>query len=137
MQRRTEASLFEPVASYVRRKGFRWQQAEVPFYHYRIDLYGFSRVKNDTLAIELKLRKWRRAYEQALIYQLCADLVYIALPLEMVRAVDLQLLSSHGIGLIGISDRARCTQVVPARRSDVIREHYRETYVHMLLEPSR
>jgi len=136
MSHSTESALFDPVASYTRRKGFRRQQAEVQFYEYRIDLYGYSRGRNETVAIELKLRDWKRAVEQALLYQLCADRVFIALPTRASSRVDAELLRQHGIGLIAISDSFRCVQIVPARPSSVVRGHYRDTYIEMLLEPS-
>ena len=65
------------------------QKVELPFYEYRIDLYGFSCEENSTVAIELKLSDWRRAVEQAMLYQLCADLVYIAMPERATKRVDL------------------------------------------------
>lgn len=131
-----ETSLFDPVASYTRRKGFRRQQAELQFYEYRIDLYGFSRGRDETLAVELKLRNWKRAVEQALLYQLCADRVFIALPTRASSRVDPELLRQHGIGLIAVSDSFRCLQIVPALPSTVVRGHYRDTYIEMLLELS-
>ena len=131
-----ESALLDPVASYTRRKGFRRQQPELQFYEYRIDLYGFSRARNETLAVELKLRDWRRAVEQALLYQLCADRVFIALPTRASTRVDPEVLRGHGIGLIAVSDASRCLQIIPAPPSSVVRCHYRETYIEMLLEPS-
>ena len=53
---------------------------ELPFYEHRIDLYAYSVELDCTVAVELKLRKWRRALEQALLYQLCSDYVFIAVP---------------------------------------------------------
>lgn len=132
---RTESAMLDPVASYIRRKGYRRQRAELQFYEYRIDLYGFSRDRNETLAVELKLRNWRRAVEQALLYQLCADRVFIALPTRASSRVDPELLRLHGIGLIAVSDASRCLQVIPALPSNVVRCHYRDTYIEMLLEP--
>lgn len=129
-----EEALFSPVANYVHRKSFRWQQPELQFYEYRIDLYGFSRTKDLTVAIELKLHKWRRAFEQALIYQLCADLVFIALPSSTINCVDHELLSEHGIGLIAVENNSTCRQAIAPVRSHVIRKHYRNVYIKMLKE---
>ncbi len=61
--RKTESSLYDPVSRYVRRRNFRWQHPEVQFYAYSIDLYAFSRVDDLTIAVELKLLKWKRAFE--------------------------------------------------------------------------
>ncbi len=89
-----------PVAGYARRKAFFMQEAELPFYEYRIDLYCFSPTKDITAAFELKLTKWRRALKQALLYQLCAAHVYLALPREVVDGVDTDLLAKQCIGLL-------------------------------------
>jgi len=136
MLHRYEASLLDPVASYVRRKSFRWQETELPFYEYRIDLYGFSRVGDITVAVELKLNKWRRAHEQALLYQLCADLVFVALPIGAVHRANHEMFCRYGIGLIAVSDVPRCVQIIPARQSPVVRTHYRNAYVQMLMGAS-
>ena len=73
-----ESALTDPIAAYVRRKSFRLQTRELQFYEYRIDLFAFSRLLGLTIAVEMKLLRWRRAVEQALLYQLCADKVFIA-----------------------------------------------------------
>ena len=127
-----ESSLYKPVAAYARNRGFRWQRSEVPFYEYRVDLYGFSRRKNLTLAIELKLTKWRRAVEQALIYQLCSDLVYIAVPYTTSLRVDAGLLREHGIGLVAVRDNGSCRVIIEAVQSFVVRHDYRSEYINAL-----
>ena len=131
-RRRTESSLLKPLATYARNRGFNCQRSEVPFYEYRIDFFGFSPREDLTFAVELKLTKWRRALEQSLIYQLCADLVYIALPEATALRVEIGLLGEHGIGLLSVSDSGRCKEVLRAARSDVVRCHYREEYIDIL-----
>jgi hypothetical protein len=127
-----ESALTDPIAAYVRRKSFRLQTRELQFYEYRIDLFAFSRLLGLTIAVELKLLRWRRAVEQALLYQLCADKVFIALPLENIRRVDTDLLAQHGIGLLAVEPSGRCRMLLDAQQSTVIRPHYRETYVELL-----
>lgn len=127
-----EALLLPPVAGYLYRQSFRWQQPELQFYEYKIDLYGFSRVKNLTIAIELKLKNWHRAFEQSLIYQLCADLVFIGMPKDFVGRVDANLLCHHGIGLLSIDENHRCRQIIPAAHSSQILSDYRNTYIELL-----
>ena len=99
------------------------------FYEYSIDLYGFSRVHDLTIAVELKLFKWKRAFEQAILYQLCADLVYIAVPVATATRVDVSLLREHGIGLLAVGTKDRCCQVLQAVRSAVLRRSYRDDFV--------
>ena len=93
-----------------------------------MDMYGYSRRDNLTVAIELKLRRWSRAVEQALLYQLCSDLVYIAMPSTVTGSVDLALLEEYGIGFLSVRTD-RCNRVLQPRRSAVLRPHYREQYV--------
>jgi hypothetical protein len=120
------------VADYARNRGFRWQRPEVQFYEYRIDLYGFSKKQNQTVAIELKLTKWQRAVEQALIYQLCSDLVYIAVPYATSLRVDANLLQEHGIGLVAVRDNGKCRTIIEAVQSFVVRHDYRTEYINTL-----
>jgi hypothetical protein len=129
---RRERELYMPVSGYVRRKGFRWQQAEMKFYEYRIDLYGFSRVSDCTVAIELKLADWRRALSQTLVYQLAADLVYAALPRYSIVDAALAEFAVYGIGVIGVGPTGRCEQVLASRQSNDVREWYRQHYVSLL-----
>jgi hypothetical protein len=103
----------------------------MPFYEYRIDLYGYSPVAKSTVAVELKLRKWKRAFEQARVYQLCSDFVFIALPEVSVPLVDTELLTREGIGLIAVG-RSKCRIVIPAAQSGEVRRHYREPFIEML-----
>ena len=93
---RREQDLAHPVRRYLRNRAFRRQVEEMPFYEYRMDMYGYSRRDDLTVAVELKLKKWTRAIEQALLYQLCSDLVYIAMPSEQVEK-----------GAPGVPDRTR------------------------------
>lgn len=127
-----ESSLLGPVQRYGQRLRFCWQDTEVQFYDYRIDLFAFSESRGLAVAVELKLHRWRRAIEQALIYQLCADRVFIGLPETTARRVDQEMLQRYGIGMIAISARGRCRQVVCSQQSTVVLSDYRETYIRML-----
>ena|ERR1017187_3497333 len=126
-----EQDLLNPVALYAQRKGYMLQKFEMPFFSYRIDLYGYSRTTQSTIAVELKLRKWRRALEQARVYQLCSDFVFIALPTISVPLVNLELLTAEGIGLIEVGFN-KCRLIVPATQSCEVRRHYREPFVDIL-----
>jgi hypothetical protein len=127
-----EQDLLAPVSGFARRKGFRFQQAELPFFEYRIDLYGFSRPTSETIAIELKMTDWKRALYQSMIYQLCSDYVYIAVPLKSARRVDLSILEAHGVGLIVVDESLRCSIDLEAKKSSEVREYYREPYMELL-----
>ena len=123
-----EQDLLLSVARYFRNQTFSLQLEEVPFYEYRMDMYGYSRRENLTVAVELKLKKWTRAMEQGILYQLCSDLVYIAMPSNAIAAVDTALLGEHGLGLLSVESH-RCRRVLPSLRSPVLRPHYRDQYL--------
>jgi hypothetical protein len=96
-----------------------------------MDMYCYSAKEDRTVAVELKLAKWSRAVEQALLYQLCSDLVYIAMPRAVVSRIDLDVLIGHGVGLIAVGDR-RCWEVLGAAPSQMVRRHYRDAYLALL-----
>lgn len=129
---RTEASLAAPVVRYLRRCGFRFSQQEVPFFEHRVDVYACNRKLKTTVAVELKLNNWKRALQQALLYQLCADLVFVALPSSSAHKVDRALFEKHGVGLITISDNNRCSQALKPAPSGVVKPHYRSVYFGLL-----
>ena len=128
---RLENELAFPVARYLRNRAFYLQDSEVPFYEYRMDVYGYSERENLTVAVELKLKKWPRALEQALLYQLCSDLVYIAMPETEMDNINIEALEKHGLGLIAVGQR-RCREVVKPKTSSVINNYYKDEYVSML-----
>ena len=110
------------------------QRAELPFYEYSIDLYGFAPRKDTTIAFELKLYDWRRALQQALLYQLCSDFVYIAMPENSAHRVNLSELQAHGIGLIAVRNSGDCICVVEASVHTEVRQFYRCTHISYLKE---
>ena len=65
-----------------------------------IDLVAYSAVDDGLVAVEAKLSGWRRAFQQAMTYRICADGVYIAVPAGIGHRVDMELLKRYGIGLI-------------------------------------
>lgn len=127
-----ESQLLAPVARFAKRKGFCLQSVELPFYEYRIDLYGFSHKNNTTVAIELKLNNWRKALAQTMLYQLCADLVYIAMPESSVIRVDKSELESNGIGLLAVRNSGACTCVLLAKPHDEVHQPYRLSQINYL-----
>lgn len=127
-----ESALLNPVVGYIKRKGYRLQASELPFYQRSVDIYGLSIANNKTIAIELKLHKWKKAVEQALLYQLCADEVYIAMPKKFISRVNLDFLTKYGIGLISVSETGRCREMIEAKQSSVLRVGYKNDHIDYL-----
>lgn len=136
MRRKLEATLLDPVASYLKRRGFKTQFPELPFFAHRIDLFGLSERLDQTVAVELKIRDWRRAFEQALVYQLCSDITYVAFPLTLTRRISTEIFRPAGIGVISITDDGRCKQVMAPAPSTVLRSHYRDACIRAMMELS-
>src|SRR2546422_8188631 len=80
---RFEVDLREPVATWLRDAGFD-VRIEVPILGRRADLVG-SRGTSVT-AIEMKMHRWAEALRQAIAYQLAADRVWVAMPLDAAAA---------------------------------------------------
>lgn len=107
------------------------RDTEVQFYDHRIDLYGYSPSTGFSIAVELKLNNWRRAFQQALVYQLCSDYVFIAVPEATARRVKVEILREQGIGLLSVTDNI-CIEELPAVSSPVINPHYKAVYTAMM-----
>ena len=131
-----ESELLEPVPRFLHAQRYRSQAPEVPFYEHRVDLYGHDPDSGRTIAVELKLSRWRRAIEQALLYQLCADLTVIALPERAARKVDRAMIDEHGIGLWAV-DPQGCEELAQPRRGSVVRPHYREALIEWIRDYHR
>ncbi len=106
---------------------------EVPFGLKRIDLF-FWRGKGcpEIVAVELKLKDWRRAVWQAVHNRQVATVSYIALPVRTIRAVDARILRSLGLGLIGVESneatvflRPKQSQVFNAMMAGRVLRHIR------------
>jgi len=95
---------------------------EVPFGLKRIDLiFKSKRNGQDIIAVELKLRNWKRAVWQAVHNRQIATYSYIALPEATAPPVDISLLNSLGVGLI-VTDMKKARVLLPAQRSKYVNE---------------
>jgi hypothetical protein len=80
---------------------------EVPFLSKRIDIVGVQSESRQILAVEAKVRDWRKGLRQALTYRLCADEVYLALAAPYAKRADRGLLAEFGVGLMAVDGSAR------------------------------
>ncbi len=105
--------------------------AEVPIGRKVADLYCVHRQSGECVAVEAKLRDWPAAVTQALVYQLGADRVFIAMPADVVGRVRLEELATHGIGLLSVSEK-KVRLVLDAEQSAVRRPMFVQRAVSVL-----
>jgi len=97
----SELQLQEAVREYLIRHGF-VVTLEMQFFSKRIDLFAVNRRSLTTIAIETKLRNWKRASFQARTYLLCADHVFVALPSHLAHNVATKGFDRDSIGLLAV-----------------------------------
>jgi len=97
---------------------------QVPLITRRIDLLCVSRESKDIVAIEVKVKNWKKAFQQAVIYRLCADEVYVALWHKYAHRANLDLFESCGIGLLKVNNSVEVTQ--PARKNGMVQPSLKE-----------
>jgi hypothetical protein len=136
--RRFERDLAEPIASYLRGLGCEQVVHELRFFDRGIDVYGVrvSGRRTTTFAVELKLKKWTRALQQAAIYQLCSDFSYVAMPFSSVVALDLSIFRAAGVGLLFVRPDGSVGQMLEAKQSVETRKHYVDALSRATLEDS-
>src|SRR5213593_3004635 len=122
---RFEADLREPVATWLRDAGFD-VRVEVPILGRRADLVG-SRGTSVT-AIEMKMHRWAEALRQAIAYQLAADRVWVAMPLDAACRAYRQrwTFQSEGVGLLAVDDQGRVRSPILALPSPRLLPFVRE-----------
>ncbi len=67
-------------------------------YYYKIN--GWMPIAKEIIAIEAKLKNWKRGILQANRYKSFANKVYLAMPSSQEHLIDKKLLEKHEIGLI-------------------------------------
>lgn len=120
-----ERDLLVPVMHYLRDIGCQKVISELRFFDRGIDVYGVrdSRPRK-TFAVELKLSDWKRALQQAAVYQLCSDFSYVALPLRSILHIDLVPFKECGVGLLVVRPDCSVGVVLEAQKSAEARPHY-------------
>jgi hypothetical protein len=113
-----ECELINPVDNYLKKLGYQLKH-EVKIGFCRADIIGLK--KDNIIAIELKLREWKKAIIQAKNYQLGADYVYIAIPLLQAPTLlrkKQHILEHEGIGVLTINEKTcKVHELIPAQLS--------------------
>lgn len=119
-----ESQLAPPITGWLEASGYR-VRSEVPILGRRADLVG---VRDDVVAVELKLRDWSEALRQAIAYQLAADRAWIAMPLATASAVYRHRweLEAEGVGLLVVDEAGRVRTPVEPRPSPRLLPFLRE-----------
>jgi len=129
-----ECDLCRPVRRFLSRAGYSKIVEELQFFDRSIDVYGVaSGEEARTVAVELKLRKWQKALQQAALYQLCCDYSYVAMPKDVARGLEPKAFSAAGIGILAVDTISKAVEVVlPALLSKQAKGHYIGAYKEML-----
>jgi hypothetical protein len=131
---RYEVDLAAIVEQFLLEQGCSKVVGELKFFDRLIDLYGVAASpKSRSFAVELKLSNWQKALRQAVIYQLCADYAYVAMPEAVARVLDLKLFRDAGVGLLGVSlDTQNVRVVLHPARSRSRNVHYVKAFSNYL-----
>lgn len=93
---------------------------EVRLYNRIIDLLLIGKSDDcPKIAMEFKLKDWKKALQQAISYQLVADYVYIVMYQKNEKYINNDLIKKNGIGLIIANSRKYEIKINP-RKSNII-----------------
>jgi hypothetical protein len=113
----SENQLVSETENYFQEMEFRTAR-EIPLFENRIDLVVHNTNLSRIIAIEVKVDKWFRALQQAVLYRICADKVYVALSESFLHRVDLPLFKKYGIGLLSVNGNV--SEVFPPEASKYV-----------------
>lgn len=90
-------------------------------YYFKIN--GWLPIGKELIAIEAKLKDWKRGFYQANRYRVFAHSAYLAVPTNTAKIVDTSLLKKHGIGLIVFDvEKQKKKVIIEAKKRDTLSE---------------
>lgn len=96
-----------------------------------IDLVCLEKCKcSEVVAVEVKVKDWKRALRQSFKRLFYVDRCYIALSASYVERIDLDMIGKYGIGLISVDGKAEI--IMKARKSDKVISWRREMLLNDL-----
>ena len=101
---------------------------EVPMLGNRIDIVATKLTK--VIAVEVKVADWKRAIQQAILYRLVADRVYVAIWEDFAHRLDFDVFRHFGIGVLEVNGQTKC--ILPARTSRIIHETVRDRVMQII-----
>lgn len=124
-----EDDLRQPVHQLFESRGYIVSD-EVSLFSRKIDVVAKKR--NDVITVELKLRNWREALDQARLNLRVSNYSYVALQ-EPLSRFDSRLFIEtiqSGIGLLSVNGTA--SEIVCPKRSNVIQSNLRRNFLRHL-----
>ena len=113
MKFKLEKELYAPIEKFLQDKHHQCTR-EVSFYDRKIDIVAQNKSNNEVTAIELKMKEWKKAMQQAFIYSTVADYVYVAMPAAKTKLIDVGKYMELGIGVLAIFDSEEVEVLLPA-----------------------
>lgn len=111
-------------------------KTEIPLLENRMDIVAYNRDFSRLIAVETKVDKWFRALQQAVLYRICANKVYVAISEDYVHRVDQPMLKQLGIGLLSVNGYVE-EVIEPNPTKYIIHNSVRKTVIDSLLKASR
>jgi len=125
-----EEELRKPVHEFFEKKNYHVFD-EVKLFSRKIDVVAKRR--SETIAVELKLRDWRKAIQQAYLDLRVSDYSIVALPETMWGRINREIYCEayyYGIGLLSVDGVAR--QIMRPERSRRIQHNLRRNFLKTL-----
>ena len=115
----SEKRLTDVLVSYIRKSNP--VQRECRHYEKYIDLIGLIIDCNELMSVEVKVKNWQKAFQQAVVNLAVAEKSYMAMYSEYIHRVDIDRLREHGIGLISVGSAWGEVQFIePAKTSQLV-----------------
>jgi len=130
MNRSLEKNLRKPVRQFFESKNYTVFD-EVKLFQRGIDI--IAKRRSTIIAVELKMRNWRRAVQQACLDLRVSDYAFIALPETIWSRIDWRIYYeayNHGLGLLSVDGEA--SQIMRPDRSKRIQPSLRRNFLKKL-----
>lgn len=122
-----EVELFPAVEQHFKREGYNVER-EVPMRNKVIDIVCQS--NKEIIAIEVKVRNWKKALKQAVIYQLCANKTYVALCHKFSNCIKTSFFIRYGVGFIEVDESIDIK--MESRKNVALNPFYQEAVIKYL-----
>lgn len=109
-----ETEIVNRVNQYLKNNGFSYKN-EVKFLERKIDIVGVKNRK--VVAIEAKVKDWKKALQQAITCKLCSHYVYVAFWHQCLPQ-NMFVFEKYGIGVMSVNGFVKI--IKKAKKSDMI-----------------